>query len=78
MKLAEVEQVLREVESSMVKKIGYIKADNSDCLAVMFKNGKIYLYKDIDKDSVESIFKQESIGKAINNIVINKQFCNIA
>lgn len=62
---AKIDHVL--IDSSMVDTISYYH--DSSKLIVAFKNGRVYVYKDVDKKTFESIRKSDSTGKALHKKV---------
>ena len=62
---AKIDHVL--IDSSMVDTISYYH--DSHKLIVAFKNGRVYVYKDVDKETFESVRKSNSTGKALHKKV---------
>lgn len=57
----------REVESSNVQAVGW---DNENGMYVLFKNGGLYLYKDVTRQRAVACFRAESVGKYVNKKII--------
>ena len=55
-------------DSSNIDTVTYYTRSNK--ITVLFKNGNKYRYKDVTRDEYNEIISSESIGKAINQILI--------
>jgi hypothetical protein len=60
-----VEHIL--VDSTMVDTVSYY--NNSKKLIVNFKNGRVYLYDNVDEGTFEDVRKSDSTGRALHNKV---------
>ncbi|MCP4347951.1 MAG: KTSC domain-containing protein [Desulfobacterales bacterium] len=60
---------LTEVESSMIRAVGY---DEDDCeLEVWFNSGKIYRYEDVPSEEYEGLINSDSKGRYMRSNIID-------
>ena len=60
-----VEHIL--VDSTMVDTVSYY--NNSKKLIVNFKNGRVYLYDNVDEGTFDDVRSSDSTGRALHNKV---------
>jgi predicted small secreted protein len=60
---------LTTVESSMIHAVGYDEDENE--LEVVFNNGGIYRYKNVDKEEYEGLMDAESKGQYMRAHIID-------
>jgi len=58
------------VKSSFIESIGY----ESGTLEVTFKDGGMYKYIDVPRETYESVMGAESIGKAVRENILKEGF----
>jgi hypothetical protein len=56
-----------EVDSSNVKSIAY--HDQTETLCVLFNNGGLYSYSQVDQEVYVSLVHAESVGRYLNNAI---------
>lgn len=56
------------VESSMVRAVGYEEETRE--LEVVFHNGRVYRYVDVEKEKYEQLLKADSIGRYMRSNII--------
>ena len=56
------------VDSSMVDTVSYY--NDSEKLIVNFKNGRLYVYKNVDEGTFEDVRLSNSTGRALHNKVL--------
>lgn len=57
------------VDSSMVDTASYY--NDSKKLIVNFKNGRVYVYKNVDENTFEDVRNADSTGRALHNKVFD-------
>jgi hypothetical protein len=62
------------VSSSNVKSIGHCGDTNT--LAVEFKDGTVYHYADVDKDTHDQLVSSKSVGGAVHSMIKGKYSCS--
>lgn len=61
---------LIDVDSSMIKKVGY--DDVTKNLVIIFHNNSAYRYLNVPKEVYESLLKVESSGRFFHSMIKNK------
>ena len=63
---------LAKTESSNVNSIAY--QDNTNTAYVVFKNGGIYQYDNVEREDFETLLNAESVGRHLSSVFLKKGF----
>lgn len=67
-----IEITWKEVDSSMIQDIVYMESNGIGTLAVKFRAGSFYLYRDVTRQAVSSLLTADSVGKAFSDNIKEK------